>query len=71
MVKEKLGFFRKSIAGVGKRIAYRKMKKTSFLVLADLCNVCIDTFAEIGGTHSTGIRKFGEVGRTSFLVLVI
>ncbi len=63
MVKEKLSGFKKRIAGIGKRLAHRKLKKTSFLLIADLCNVVIDTFSEIHGSRSAGIKKYAEIIR--------
>ena len=63
MVREKLSGIRKGIAGIGKRLAYRKLKKTSFLIIADLCNVVIDMFSETYGSRSAGIKKFAEIIR--------
>jgi len=63
MASEKLSGFRKGMAGLGKRLAYRTMKKTSFLLIADLCNVVIDTFSEIYGSRSLGIKKYAEIIR--------
>ncbi|NVM52919.1 MAG: hypothetical protein HWN66_04390 [Candidatus Helarchaeota archaeon] len=61
MVKEKLSGIRKRVAGIGKRLAYRKMKKTSFLLIADLCNVVIDKFSDLYGSRSAAIKKFAEI----------
>ena len=51
------------MAGIGKRLAYRMMKKTSFLLITDLCNVVIDKYSEIYGSRSAGIRKYAAIIR--------
>ncbi|NVM28191.1 MAG: hypothetical protein HWN65_05060 [Candidatus Helarchaeota archaeon] len=70
MVKEKLSGIRKRVAGVGKRLAYRKMKKTSFLLIADLCNVVIDKFSELYGSRSAGIKKFAEICKEESIQII-
>lgn len=60
---EKLSTFRKAVGGLGKRLAFRVMKKTSFLLITDLCNVVIDKYTELYGSRSVGIKKFAEILR--------
>ena len=63
MASEKLSGFKKGMAGLGKRLAYRMMKKTSFLLITDLCNVVIDKYSDIYGSRSAGIKKYADIIR--------
>ena len=63
MASEKLSGFKKGMAGLGKRLAFRMMKKTSFLLIADLCNVVIDKFSDIYGSRSAGIKRYADIIR--------
>jgi hypothetical protein len=51
------------MAGLGKRLAFRLLKKTSFLLITDLCNVVIDKYSEIYGSRSAGIKKYAQIIR--------
>jgi predicted hydrocarbon binding protein len=70
MAREKLSGFRRGMAGFGKRLAYRTMKKSSFLFIIDLSNVVVDTFSDIYGSRSAGIKKYAEIIRAEAISVI-
>lgn len=56
---EKLGWFRKKIAGLGKRIYFRKSKKINLFSVNCMTRHLLKTYAEINnGNYELGLRDF-------------
>ncbi|MHA1379662.1 MAG: hypothetical protein ACTSRG_14920 [Candidatus Helarchaeota archaeon] len=61
MVAEKLNWFRKAIAGLGKRLFFRSTNKVSLLSVNGMLRSVIRTYAELNdNNYEKGLKKFYE-----------